>query len=378
MSLLPEALKRPAAALLFAAAMAVAPASAAVPPDIDARIQSAAATWRAEVAQQQAMLKISGDPHMAEVANSMNREVSGSLIAQAVMDAVARNPADAPDVTAAAMRAAPELRTEILSSLTVAFPGLAQTFAAPPPVQSVAVAQPPRTLPARPAANASEADQVAEEFSDPLAGRDPLEGFNRVMFTINDFLDTWVMVPIATAYRFIMPETLRGMGRSFFKNLNEPIVAINDLLQGDIGDAGTSLGRFAVNSTVGILGFFEVAERVDLKPHNADFGQTLHSYGAGAGAYVVLPFFGPSTLRDTVGTIGDSFLSPFTYILDWETRLYLGGSKIVVEREEVLDDVADLKKGSLDYYAAMRSAWFQRREVELNKGVPPPLGRKTN
>ncbi|MEX2453750.1 MAG: VacJ family lipoprotein, partial [Rhodospirillaceae bacterium] len=180
------------------------------------------------------------------------------------------------------------------------------------------------------------------------------------------------------AYRFVMPETLRHMGRSFFENLNEPVVAVNDLLQGDINNAGISVGRFAVNSTVGILGFFEVAERIDLPEHNADFGQTLHSYGAGSGPYLVLPFFGPSTVRDALGSGVDSFINPFSYLLDWETRLYLKASEIVVGREEVLDQVDELKKSSLDYYAAMRAGWFQRREVELNKGIPPPIGGSRN
>lgn len=362
---------RSAALILFAAVAAIPPASAAVPPDIGARIEQAAVAWRADVAQQQQILKLSGDPHMAGVADAMNRQVSASFIAQAVIDAISRNPADAADVTAAAYRAAPELRQEITASLSAAFPAFQTTFATPAPAP-VAVAAAPL-----PRMGSSEADQVAEEFADPNAGRDPLEGFNRLMFGFNDFLDTWIMVPIAKAYRFIMPETIRVMGRNFFENLGEPVIAVNDLLQGDLGDAGTSVGRFAINSTIGILGFFEVAERVDLKEHNADFGQTLHSYGMGSGPYLVLPLFGPSTVRDAVGKGVDSLLNPFAYFLDWETQMYLKASELVVDREEVLDDVAELKKGSLDYYAALRSAWFQKRDVELNKGVPPPLGRKT-
>ncbi len=367
-------LVRAAALTVFATVFAVPVADSAVPSDIGARIEQAAGAWRADVAQQREMLRLSGDPHMAGVADAMSRQVSASFIAQAVIDAISRNPADARDVTAAAFRAAPELKPEITANLSAAFPAFGATFASPAP----AVAAPAAIQPAAPRAVSSEADQVAEEFLDPNAGRDPLEGVNRVMFDINDFLDTWIMVPIAKVYRFIMPETLRVMGRNFFSNLSEPVVAVNDLLQGDFGDAGTSVGRFAINSTIGILGFFEVAERVDLKEHNADFGQTLHSYGIGSGPYLVLPLFGPSTVRDAIGKGADSFLNPFAYLLDWETRLYLKASEIVVDREEVLDDVDALKKGSLDYYAALRSAWFQKREVELNKGVPPPLGRKQN
>lgn len=386
-------MSRFAAFLTIAATLLCAPASAAVPPDIAMRIQQAADNWRAGAVQQQEMLKVSGDPYMASVSDSMSRQISASMISQAVMDAIARNPRDARDATVAALRAAPELRNDILASLTTAFPGFASMLqsagsrpapspvTAGPAVRTASVPAQPIARPASPAsapaqARMSEADQVAAEFADPMADRDPLEGFNRIMFGINDFLDTWILVPIATAYRFVMPETIREMGRSFFENLNEPVVAANDLLQGDISSAGVSLGRFAVNSTVGILGFFEVAERIDLKEHNADFGQTLHSYGTGSGPYLVLPFFGPSTVRDAIGKGVDSFLNPFNYVLDWETRLYMKASEIVVDREEVLDEVDQLKKGSIDYYAAVRSAWFQKRDVELNKGVPPPLGRQ--
>jgi phospholipid-binding lipoprotein MlaA len=313
------------------------------------------------------MLKLSGDPHMAAITAAMNRQVSASLIAQAVMEAITRNPADASDAVATALRAAPELRNEITANLVTAFPTLRSTFTAPP-VRQVA----PAPLPVRSvAAPVPTASSTPAAPADPYADRDPLEGLNRAIFAFNDFLDTWVMVPVAEVYRFIMPETLRLMGRNFFENLREPVVFLNDVLQGDFDDAGTALGRLAINSTIGILGFFEVAERVDLKKHTADFGQTLHSYGSGSGPFLVLPVLGASTMRDTVGMGVDFFLNPLTYLIDMETRLYLEATRLVVEREKNLNADTARSAAAKDPYAAMRAAWFKRREIELRKEVPP-------
>lgn len=348
-------------------------ANAAVPADIAERLRQTAGTWQTSVAQQRQMRQLTGNSPSTSMASEMNRRVYSSMMAQAVMEAITRNPADAQDVTNAAINAAPDLKAGILSNLSVAFPTMATTFAGSGqpvrPVQVVTAAA-PRAPPT--GQQQSEADQVAAEITGNGADDDPLEGFNRAMFAVNDFLDSYLLVPIARAYRFIMPETIREMGRNFFENLNEPVIAINDLLQADFENAGVSVGRFFVNSTVGLFGFFEVAERLDLKEHPADFGQTLHTYGIGSGPFVMLPFFGPSTLRDTVGTGVDSFFNPIGYLLDFETRMYLKASEIVVKREAVLDPLDELRKGSVDYYAAVKSAWQQNRAAELRKGKPPP------
>lgn len=362
-----------AAVMFMALAVATVPAvRAAVPADIQNRIAQTATTWRASLELHK---QASPDPHMTAITRAMNRRVYSSMIAQAVMEAISRNPANAAAATNAAFQAAPELQNDIVQNLSTAFPTMASTFAAPfPPIRAPPIVQsppPPQAKPQVPAA----AETVAEAARDAAedADDDPLEGFNRVMFGINDFLDTWLLVPISEAYRFIMPETLREMGRNFFENLNEPVVAINDLLQGDLENAGVSLGRFAVNSTIGLFGFFEVAEEIDLKEHPADFGQTLHSHGLDSGPFIVLPFFGPSTVRDALGAGIDSFLNPVGYLLGLETRIYLKASEITVKREEFLDEVEELKKGSVDYYAAFRAAWRQRREKELLKGKPAPI-----
>lgn len=346
-------------------------ANAAVPADIAERLRQTAGIWQSSVEQQREMQRLTGNSPSTAMAGEMNRRVYSSMMAQTVMEAITRNPADAQDVTNAAINAAPDLKAGILSNLSVAFPTMAPTFAGSgQPVRPVGVVT--SAAPRAPPGSQNEADQIAAEVSTNPADHDPLERFNRAMFAVNDFLDSYLLVPIAKAYRFIMPETLREMGRNFFESLNEPVVAINDLLQADFENAGVSASRFFINSTVGLFGFFEVAERLELKEHPADFGQTLHHYGVGKGAYIVLPFFGPSTLRDTVGTGIDSLLNPIGYLLDAETRLYLKASEIVVKREGSLDQVEELKKGSVDYYAAVRSAWQQNRARELRKGAPPP------
>ena len=347
---------------------------AAVPADITEQLRKTAITWQMSVQRQREMRRLTGDSASTLLASEINRRVYSSLMAQAVMEAITRNPASARDVTRAAISVAPELKAGILSNLSTAFPGMASTFNGSNqlvrPIE-VVTAGAPRAPPVK--QRKTEADKVVAEINRNAADHDPLERFNRAMFAVNDFLDQYILVPIAKGYRFIMPKTLREKGRNFFRNLNEPVIAINDLLQADLENAGVSVGRFFVNSTIGLFGFFEVAERIDLKEHSADFGQTLHTYGFGSGPFIMLPFFGPSTLRDTVGGGVDSFFNPFGYLLDSETRMYLKASEIVVKREVFLDPLNELRKGSVDYYTAVRSAWQQSRAKELRKGAAPAL-----
>lgn len=198
---------------------------------------------------------------------------------------------------------------------------------------------------------------------------DPLEPMNRAIFAVNDVFDQVLFRPLAKLYSYT-PLPVRTSMRRFFSNLGEPLVAVNDTLQFDLGDAGTSLGRFAINSTVGLLGLFDPATSFGLKAHHADFGQTLHSYGVGPGPYLVLPLLGPSNARDTVGRVGDVFLDPVTYALwdEKEIRLGLFAGQFLVKREELLDPLDDLRASSVDYYAATRGAYYQNRALELSKG----------
>jgi phospholipid-binding lipoprotein MlaA len=334
----------------------VSPARAAVAPDIQARLAQIAQNWRDTDARQRELSRMSGDTHMSSMANAMNRRNSATMMSLTVMEAMARNPADARDIVPAALNAAPELAPEIKAGLITAFPGHTAMIA------GAGQQRPAVTAPGPAAPTIARAPQRSDR--DP---RDPLEGFNRAMFGVNNFLDIVLLEPVSRVYRFIMPETLRHIARNFFENFGEPVVAINNLLQGDLDNAGVSLGRFAVNSTAGILGFFEVAERIDLPEHPADFGQTLHSYGVGDGSYLVLPILGPSTARDAVGQGVDLFLNPFYYLLEFETLLYLKAGELVVKREEALEGVEKLQVTPPDYYSAARSAYFKRRALELRK-----------
>ena len=157
--------------------------------------------------------------------------------------------------------------------------------------------------------------------------------------------------------------------RNFFANLQSPVIFANDLLQLSLDDAATTFGRFGVNSTIGLLGFFDPATGMGLEAHNADFGQTLHTYGAGAGPYIVLPILGPSTTRDGIGLIVDVLFQPLSYLLTTEQSLGLLGVKGIVRREELLEPLDELRASSIDYYSALRSAYYQRRAIELGKGV---------
>ncbi len=234
---------------------------------------------------------------------------------------------------------------------------------------ATAPAYPGQTGPVRLARVDPDTATSAVEAIEPDVMVDPLEPMNRAIFAFNDVLDTVLFRPLAKLYSFA-PAPIRNSMRRFFSNLNEPLVAVNDTLQLDLKDAGTAVGRFAVNSTIGVLGLFDPATSFGLEAHHADFGQTLHSYGVGPGPYIVLPILGPSNLRDTVGRVGDVFLDPLTYALwnEEEIRLALIGGGLLVKREELLDPLDELKSSSVDYYAATRGAYYQNRALQLAKG----------
>jgi phospholipid-binding lipoprotein MlaA len=202
----------------------------------------------------------------------------------------------------------------------------------------------------------------AEEISDPL------EGFNRAVFFLNDGLDTILIRPIAYLYGNILPPFVKRRVRNFFSNINEPVTFANDLLQLEFEDAGVIGARFLVNSTVGLAGLFDVASEIGLEPHKADFGQTLYSYGAGPGPYLVLPLLGPSNLRDSTGLVVDAVLNPFTWLLEPEENIATAVGKGLVRREELLVPLDALRESSVDYYAALRSLYYQDRAVALGRG----------
>ena len=202
---------------------------------------------------------------------------------------------------------------------------------------------------------------------------DPFEGVNSVFFYVNGAFDFLVFEPLARFYRGFMPTDARHAVSRAFTNLAEPVVAANHLLQLEGGRGATSFGRFAVNSTAGAAGLFDVATDLGLEADDADFGQTLHHYGVGSGPYLVLPFFGPTTVRDAMGFGVDGLIDPRGYLIAPTTRLQLALGEGVVRREEVIDPVDFLVEYALDHYDAVRAWNHQERQRELTGGCTEPI-----
>jgi len=202
--------------------------------------------------------------------------------------------------------------------------------------------------------------------------RDPLEPLNRAVYTFNDGFDAILVKPAAEFYRFIVPEFARTGVSNFFSNLNDVIVSVNSLLQGKFTQAGSDVGRLLVNSTVGVLGLFDVATGMGLEKHNEDFGQTLGYWGIGDGPYLVLPFLGPSNVRDTFGWAGDVYAWPITYVKDDHWRYGLAAVRFVTLCADLLEASRILETAALDPYEFVRDAYLQRRRNQIYDGKPPP------
>lgn len=206
----------------------------------------------------------------------------------------------------------------------------------------------------------------------PATPGDPLEGFNRAMYSFNDTLDVYVMKPVAKGYRAVLPDGVRRSVSNFFANLREPIVILNDLLQGKFGQAFADTGRFLANTTLGVVGLFDVATPIGLERHNEDFGQTLGAWGVGEGAYLVLPFFGPSNIRDGAGLVVDWETYPPNHMRNDDARWALWAVDVIDTRSRLLDasDVLE-QAGGRDPYAFLREAYRQRRRNLVYDGNPP-------
>lgn len=200
------------------------------------------------------------------------------------------------------------------------------------------------------------------------AEKDPLEGYNRAMFAFNEGVDTVLLRPIARGYRYIMPERGRQGLRNAFRNLGEPVNALNALLQGDVNHFFTASWRFVLNTTVGLGGLYDFAGEYGGLPHRSeDFGQTLAVWtGESDSTYFVLPLLGPSNLRDALGRVGDVFSSPWYYALNNEESLALVAGEAVVDREALLDITDDLYNTSFDPYSSFKSAYEQRRNAQIS------------
>ncbi len=203
-----------------------------------------------------------------------------------------------------------------------------------------------------------------------LAINDPLENINRTTLKINDAADKAVLLPIAKGYRTVTPEAGRIVVRNFLRNLNSPVVIGNQLLQGDLKGAGNATARVIINTLAGFGGILDLAEQGGIEHEPEDFGQTLAKWGVGDGMYVVLPLLGPSTVRDATGQAIDGFADPLRLYLfntDQEHLQYQRTAMTVVsQREELIEVIDDLRRNSFDYYAAIRSAYYQRRQALIN------------
>jgi phospholipid-binding lipoprotein MlaA len=203
-------------------------------------------------------------------------------------------------------------------------------------------------------------EEIAPEESIP----DPLEPWNRAMFAFNDKLYFWVMRPVSKGYNAVFPEPVRVSVNNFFTNLSTPVRFVNCLLQGQLKCAGIELARVAVNSSIGFGGLFDVAKyNWHMEKQDRDFGQTLGSYGIKDGFYIVWPFLGPSSLRDSVGRVGDGYLTPWEYITPYfYNAVGVDAAQYFNENALTIDDYKDFKESAIEPYVALRDAFFQHRK----------------
>jgi phospholipid-binding lipoprotein MlaA len=188
---------------------------------------------------------------------------------------------------------------------------------------------------------------------------------------LNELLDRAVGEPLAQGYNAIMPAPVNRGVTNFFDNIRDVRSAINNLLQLKIGRAFSDVGRIGVNTTIGILGFMDVASNMDLPSYKEDFGQTLGVWGVESGPFLVLPIFGPSSVRDGVGLVADWFVNPIRYVDDDAVMYSLVGLALLDTRADLLTASRVVDQAALDPYAFIRDAYLQRRENLVHDGDPP-------
>jgi phospholipid-binding lipoprotein MlaA len=208
--------------------------------------------------------------------------------------------------------------------------------------------------------------------------RDPLEPLNRSVYKFNEGLDTVLVRPAAEIYQGVIPPIARTGVSNVFANLNDVVVALNNLLQGKVTEALSDVGRIAINTTAGLFGLFDVATPAGLEKHDEDFGQTLGYWGVSDGPYLVLPFIGPRNLRDTAGLFVDWQVDPLLQFDPVRTRNQLWGLRTVSRRAELLGASNLLSVAALDEYEFVRDAYLQRRLNLIHDGNPPREAREKN
>ena len=222
--------------------------------------------------------------------------------------------------------------------------------------------------PAEPSAD-DDFDFLEDELDEQIVEvADSLEPWNRLMFGVNDTLYFWIVKPVVGTYKAVVPKPARTGVRNFFNNLTTPVRYVNCLLQGKGDSADTELRRFLVNTTVGVLGFGDPArDQYGLEPIEEDLGQTLAIHGMDQGFYIVWPLLGPSTVRDSLGMVGDAFLNPVRYVEPWETSAYISAGNGINEGSFHVGEYEDFKSAALEPYVAMREAYIQYRNKKIQE-----------
>lgn len=201
--------------------------------------------------------------------------------------------------------------------------------------------------------------------------KDPIEGFNRAMFAFNDGLDSAIVRPVASGYDAVLPAPIRTGVTNFFSNIEDVFIGVNNLLQGKVPEAFSDLGRVVINTTIGLLGVIDFASDAGLEKHDEDFGQTFGRWGVGNGAYVVVPVFGPRTVRDTVGLVLDISADPVANHRPKRTRDLALVLRLVNDRANLLPADKVIEEAALDKYSYVRDAYLQRRRNLIHDGNPP-------
>jgi phospholipid-binding lipoprotein MlaA len=213
-----------------------------------------------------------------------------------------------------------------------------------------------------------------EERAEIVALNDPLEPLNRAIFDFNRTFDTFLLRPVAEIYAAALPPVGQDMVKNFLDNLKAPVVLANDLMQGEPKRAGDTLGRFIANSTFGVVGLFDIS---GIEPHNEDFGQTLAIWGMNDGPFLMLPFAGPSSLRDSIGLVTDYYIDPFNHYSRNTGRVYLQwvrvSARAIDTRARTIVTLDEIERLAIDIYATYRSFYRQYRKKEILNGRPGPI-----
>jgi phospholipid-binding lipoprotein MlaA len=211
-------------------------------------------------------------------------------------------------------------------------------------------------------------DDPDEDAPDAGVTLDPWEGFNRNIFWFNERLDNYVLEPVATGWDFLLPNFVQTGIRNMYDNIEFPVTFVNDLLQGRPVDAGVTLGRFLLNSTVGAAGFFDAAIEAGLEKHESDFGQTLGVWGVPPGPYLVLPLYGASSPRDTVGLAVDSVTRVYGFFVPIWASVTITGVDVVNRRSLLLETIREERKSAFDFYVFVRNLHIKSRANKV-RGV---------